>query len=385
MDRRCFLGAMGSFALLSSARALAMPQRHGSRIIGVRIEKDSHAARFIFELNGDVRYREFALSSPPRVVLDIDDVGALFPSKPIDLDGTPVAAIRHAHRSHGIRVVFDMRQSVPAKTYLKSVGGAGNQRLVVQFPSAGRLAVAKNAHQAVHPITIAIDAGHGGKDPGAVSTNNHYEKDVVFAIASKLYALLEREPGFKPEMTRTGDYFLPLHERVVLAHRRNADMFMSIHADAAPVKYARGASVYVLSEHGATSTMARWLATSENSADRYESARDRALYNRDPVLSKVLVDMSMDATILSSLDLGRTVIKDLSQVARIHQHHVDQAAFAVLKSPDIPSILVETGFMSNREDCRRLLTKSHQEELADSLKSGITSYFRKKPIHRAET
>ena len=181
-------------------------------------------------------------------------------------------------------------------------------------------------------------------------------------------------------MTRGDDHFIPLRERVRIAHRQGADLFVSIHADAAPNAEAQGASVYVLSKDGATSTMARWLAKSENSANRSAPARDSALYSPDPTLSKVLVDMSMDATIAASLDLGKIMVDNLGQVTRIHQQVVDQAGFAVLKSLDIPSILVETGFMSNRDDCIRLMSEHHQDELAGALQQGVTDYFRRHPL-----
>ncbi|NII09065.1 N-acetylmuramoyl-L-alanine amidase [Oleiagrimonas sp. C23AA] len=227
---------------------------------------------------------------------------------------------------------------------------------------------------------ISIDPGHGGKDPGAVSAGDQYEKYVAFTIAHKLYGLLDAMPQFQPVMTRDDDTFIALRERVLLAHQNKADMFVSIHADAAPNRSARGASVYVLSEHGASSAMARFLAESENSADRYDSLRDSALYSHDKRLSEVLVDMSMRTTKRYSQDLGKLLLSDLKRTSRIHQHRVDHAAFAVLKSPDIPSVLVETGFMSNRDDCRLLHTDHHQQALAESLTSGIKQYFDKYPL-----
>jgi N-acetylmuramoyl-L-alanine amidase len=385
MDRRNFLGAVGSMVLLPPTLSLAAGKPRRARIIGLRLHTEPSTTRLTLDLVGNVRYQVFTLSSPSRVVIDIAGVAAHLPSRNVNLDDTPIAGIRTGPRGNGIRIVLDLRRAVHPRAFLREGRAAGQRELVLDLHARNALSARNGKAQADRPVIIAIDAGHGGRDPGAISASDHYEKYVALAIASKLYGLLKDDPRFQPTMTRTSDYFIPLHERVVIAHRRNADLFMSIHADAAPEHSARGASVYVLSEHGATSTMARWLADSENSADKYESSSDAALYSRDPMVSKVLVDMSMDATIAYSLDLGRLVIDDLEQVTRIHQHHVDQAAFAVLKSPDIPSLLVETGFMSNREDCMRLLTDRHQDELAQSLKSGITNYFRKYPLQGKPT
>lgn len=381
MKRRNFLGALGTLALFSPTLGQAIADPVAARITGLRMERDRTTMRLAIELTDKVRYQVSTLSSPPRVVVDIDGAAGELPSEDVDLDGSPIADIRIGRRARGIRVVLDMRLAIQPHVYLRQGQPAGPE-LVVELSATQAEPTAMTEMHPIRPLVVAIDAGHGGKDPGAVSADDHYEKHVAFAIAGKLHRLLGEDPRFKSTLIRNDDYFVPLHERVLIAHRRNADLFMSIHADAAPDRDAQGASVFVLSEHGATSAMARWLAESENSSDKYESLRERALYNKNPVLSKVLVDMSMDATILSSLDLGRTMIDRLGQVTRLHQRQVDQAAFAVLKSPDIPSILVETGFMSNQDDCGRLITDKHQDDLAGSLKSGIEDYFRKHPVSR---
>lgn len=379
MDRRRFLGAMGSLALLAPALGWA-DDRSRARVVGCHMEREPDGTRLTLDLTADSAYQVFALRSPSRVVIDLTGVVAHWPAGHLDLDGTPVAAIRTGRRENGMRVVLDMRGEVTPHAVMRDGTMAGQRQLVVHLPTTGALAATKRMSHAQRPAIVAIDAGHGGKDPGAVSASNHYEKVVALAIATRLHGLLDGDARFQPTLIRDDDHFIPLQERVLIAHRRKADLFVSIHADAAPVPTAQGASVYVLSRHGASSAMARWLADSENSSDMYASLRDSALYSRDPMLSKVLVDMSMDATIASSLDLGRLMIDDLEQVTQIHQRQVDQAGFAVLKSPDIPSILVETGFMSNADDCRRLLTDTHQQALAESLQSGIANYFRKFPV-----
>lgn len=202
---------------------------------------------------------------------------------------------------------------------------------------------------------MVVDAGHGGKDPGAVGSKGEREKDVALAIARLLARRIDREKGFKARLVRNGDVFVPLRKRPEVARRYNADMFVSVHADAAPRLTASGASVYALSEHGASSTMARWMAERENGADLIGNSGNLPLQGRDKVLAGVILDMALSSTIASSLDLGHSVLGQLSDVTALHQKRVEQAGFAVLKSPDIPSILVETGFISNRGDCRRLM------------------------------
>ncbi|RBA99282.1 N-acetylmuramoyl-L-alanine amidase [Xanthomonas oryzae pv. oryzae] len=222
---------------------------------------------------------------------------------------------------------------------------------------------------------VAIDAGHGGKDPGAVSADARYEKHVVMAVAGRLHQRLAADARYRPTMIRSDDRFVPLHERVLIAHRHSADLFVSIHADAAPTREARGASVFALSQTGASSALARWIADSENAADDMGDTARRLRVPSNPVLSQVLADLSLSGTIASSLAFGTLMLERLQQVTHLHQNQVGQAGFAVLKSPDIPSLLVETGFMSNRDDCQRLCGDTHQDELAQTLHAGIDDYF----------
>lgn len=384
MDRRSFLGAMGTLALLTPALGLAKAVGSSARITGCTLEQGAGGSHLRLDLSDKVPYRVFTLASPARVVVDIDQVPPHLSTAHLNLSGSPIADMRSGPHGNGVRIVLDMRQPVQPQASMVAGARAGQQQLVVALPVAGTVAaaIAQRAAPKQRPAIVAIDPGHGGRDPGAVSASDHFEKVVALSIATKLHGLLAADSAFAPTLTRNSDHFIPLRERVLIAHQHKADLFVSIHADAAPPSAysARGASVYVLSQHGATSAMARFMAESENSSDRYDSLRDSTLYTNNPALSKVLVDMSMDATIMSSLDLGRLMISDLSQVTRIHQQRVDQAAFAVLKSPDIPSILVETGFMSNPDDCKLLLTNGHQDALADSLRSGIHNFFRANPV-----
>ena len=225
-------------------------------------------------------------------------------------------------------------------------------------------------------ITIAIDAGHGGEDPGARGANGSREKDITLKIANKLKVKIDSEPNMRGLLTRDGDYFVPLGTRVVKARKFKADLFISIHADAFTNPAARGSSVFALSEKGATSAGARYLAKKENESDLIGGV---SLGGRDPMLAKTLLDLSQAATINDSLKLGKAVLGHIGEINKLHKNHVEQAGFAVLKSPDIPSILVETAFISNPEEERKLVDDEYQDKLVDSILSGVKKYFASNP------
>lgn len=230
-------------------------------------------------------------------------------------------------------------------------------------------------------ITIAVDAGHGGEDPGARGANGSSEKDITLAIAKKLKKRLDGESQYRAILTRDGDYFIPLHGRVVKARKLKADLFVSIHADAFTNTAARGSSVFALSERGATSASARYLAKKENESDLIGGV---SLDDKDPLLAKTLLDLSQTATINDSLKLGKAVLKHIGQVNKLHKTRVEQAGFAVLKSPDIPSILVETAFISNPEEERNLNDDAYQDKLVDAIVLGIKQYFSGNPALAAK-
>jgi N-acetylmuramoyl-L-alanine amidase len=225
-------------------------------------------------------------------------------------------------------------------------------------------------------IIVAIDPGHGGEDPGAIGPRGTYEKDVTLSIARKVKAALDSEPGMRAMLTRDGDYFVPLAARVQKARAVQADLFISIHADGFTTPRARGSSVFALSEHGATSAAARWLAQRENEADLIGGVN---LNTRDPVLARTLLDLSQTAQINDSLRLGRSVLDGIGAVNTLHKGSVEQAGFAVLKAPDIPSILVETAFISNPDEEQKLRDERQQRRLAESIRSGVKRYFALKP------
>jgi N-acetylmuramoyl-L-alanine amidase len=225
-------------------------------------------------------------------------------------------------------------------------------------------------------LTIAIDPGHGGEDPGAIGKRGSREKDIVLAIARKLKEKIEQEPDMRSYLTRDGDYFVPLHTRVNKARRVQADLFVSVHADAFIQSHAKGASVFALSQQGATSTAARWLANKENNADLIGGLN---IKSQDKQVAQLLLDMSTTAQIKDSLKLGDAVLKQIGGFAKLHKKHVEQASFAVLKAPDVPSILIETAFISNPEEEARLNDMEYQEQIASAILKGIRSYFAKNP------
>jgi N-acetylmuramoyl-L-alanine amidase len=225
-------------------------------------------------------------------------------------------------------------------------------------------------------VTIAIDPGHGGEDPGAIGPRGTYEKNVALAIGKKLKAVIDAEPNMRAMLTRDGDYFVPLADRVQKARRVQADLFISIHADAFRESNARGSSVFVLSEGGATSAAAKWLAQKENSADLIGGVD---LDRRDPMLARMLLDLSQTAQINDSLKVGRQVLEGIGTHNALHKATVEQAGFAVLKAPDIPSILVETAFISNPDEELKLRSERHQQKFAESIRDGVARYFAQNP------
>jgi len=310
------------------------------------------------------------------------------------LANTVIRAIRSGHFGQGdTRIVLDLREPVQLHSFLLPPQDGQGHRLVLDLSNATRLPLPIAAAAAPlakpeattgkpHPkrdIIVVVDPGHGGKDPGAVGARGEREKDVVLAIARLLAKRLKREKGFDVKLVRNDDFFVPLRKRVEIARKHQADMFISVHADAAPRLTASGASVYALSEGGATSATARLMAQRENGADLLGATTLLNLKDKDPMLAGVIVDMSMNATIAASLQLGGTVLQSLSGITTLHQKRVEQAGFAVLKSPDVPSILVETGFISNSRDSQRLVTARHQQAIADGLFNGLQRYFEKNP------
>ena len=397
-----------SLLLAISVDALA-----ASEVRGVRLWRAPDNTRLVFDLSGPVQHSLFILSAPNRIVVDIKGASLGTSLAQLQLANTPITGVRSAQRSpDDLRLVIDLSAVVTPKSFILTPNQQYGNRLVIDLydaddasaPTVAAPIVASatsqpavTLQQAVtqvsqpqpvlsavpaagrRDVVIAIDAGHGGEDPGALGPGGAREKNVVLAIAKELQRQLNAEKGFRAELVRTGDYFIPLRRRTEIARKKGADLFVSIHADAAPRSSAFGASVYALSDRGATSETARWLANSENQSDLIGGTGNVSLDDKDPMLAGVLLDLSMTASMSSSLNVGQKVLTNMGRVTPLHKKRVEQAGFMVLKSPDIPSILVETGFISNPKESGKLATQSHQQALARSITSGVRQFFQQNP------
>ena len=384
--------------------ALAVDAVAATQVRSVRLWRAPDNTRLVFDLSGPVQHSVFTLTAPDRLVIDINGATLGGPLN-VATANTPITAMRSAQRTPSdLRVVIDLKKAVTPKSFTLAPNAQYGNRLVVDLfdnpadaapPAAPPPTVATVPAVPVTPaepaiklppapagkrdIIVVIDAGHGGEDPGASGSRGQHEKDVVLAIARELQRQVNGLKGFRAELTRTGDYFIPLRGRTEIARKKGADLFVSIHADAAPSAAAFGASVFALSERGATSETARWLADSENRSDLIGGAGNVSLDDKDRMLAGVLLDLSMTASLTSSLNVGQKVLNNIGRVTPLHKQRVEQAGFMVLKSPDIPSILVETGFISNSNEASKLATASHQQALARSISSGVRQFFQQNP------
>ncbi|MFZ3283097.1 N-acetylmuramoyl-L-alanine amidase [Pseudomonas sp.] len=375
--------------LILASAAFTLPfSVSATQIRNARLWRSDEKLRLVFDLSGPVRYKTFTLSAPERLVIDVSGAKLSGDFSQLALDGTVIRSIRSGPLGGSdTRIVLDLSKPVLLNSFLLAPQDGQSHRLVLDLVSAKEAPPApmvprETLKVGAHPkrdIIVVVDPGHGGKDPGAVGAKGEREKDVVLSIAQLLAKRLKKEKGFDVKLVRNDDFFVPLRKRVEIARQHKADMFMSVHADAAPRLTASGASVYCLSEGGATSATARFMAQRENGADLLGATSLLNLKDKDPMLAGVILDMSMNATIAASLQLGSTVLGSLAGITTLHQKRVEQAGFAVLKSPDVPSILVETGFISNARDSQRLVTARHQQAVADGLFEGLQRYFEKNP------
>ena len=398
----------------------------GSAVAGVsisstRIWPAQDYTRLTLESKQAIRHNMFTIGNPDRLVVDLEDVDISETlnqlTGKIAADDPYIKSLRIGRFKPGIvRLVFDLKAEIKPQLFDLKPVGEYEYRLVLDVypahpldPMMALLESAASAPQAAEPVAgethidtvqsapvaattkpapngipemrartliIAIDAGHGGEDPGAHGRRGTHEKDVTLSIARKVKALVDETPNMRGVLIRDGDYFIPLVGRVSKARKANADLFVSIHADAFIKPNARGSSVFALSEHGATSTAARWLAKKENEADLIGGVN---LDIKDPYLARTLLDLSQTATINDSMKLAKYVLGELSNINDLHRGHVEQAGFAVLKSPDIPSILVETAFISNPDEESRLNDSAYQDKLARAVLGGIKRYFSQNP------
>lgn len=355
------------------------------KIEGVRIWPAPDNTRLVFDVSAPVVYSQIVHSNPDRVEIKLEGVVLDRPLPSFDIEKSLMIELRRLPYEQGARVLIDLKEGVQVNSFtLKPYQRHGHRLVIDLFPAKENFIAEHNSHadsqellaatQPLREIVIAIDAGHGGEDPGAIGHKGTYEKNVVLAIARKLEALVSKQQGMRPVMIRDGDYYVSLQDRVKMAREHKADLFVSIHADAFYTPKAHGSSVYALSTSGATTEAARWLANSENAADLVGGV---SLADKDNLLASVLLDLSQTATIEASLELGSNVLGGLKQVGDIHKPRVEQAGFVVLKAPDIPSILVETAFISNPQEEENLLDPRHQQLLAQAIMDGIRAYFTK--------
>lgn len=351
-----------------------------ARLIGVSSSNSKASSRIIFSLSQYTPYHIFALENPRRLVVDFENTKLLLKLNSVLVRGVEGVRIGRPAPTR-LRLVFDLNSSI---RYTEFYDKTNNQlKLDVYLTSqssASRVEKSPIIQTAERSktIVIVIDPGHGGKDSGAIGDRGTKEKDVVLAISKKLADLINQHPGMRAELTRRGDYFIPLRERLKLARKGKADLFIAVHADAFFNNNATGASVYALSKHGATSEAARWLSKRDNYSELSGVDLDE-LGDQSYMLRSVLIDLAQTATITDSLRLGTSILDSLDNVTRLHYPRVEQAPFVVLKSPDIPSVLVETGFISNFREEMRLGDGGYQNQLAQALFSGIRLYLRKNP------
>lgn len=387
------------FFFLMTCQSTSYAAEAVQELKGVRLWAAPTSTRLVFDVSGPLKHKLLRLHNPERLVVDLDDtrlgagVQAAMPA------GGVVKQVRSSPRnSHDLRVVLDLAQSVKPKSFLLAPNSQYGHRLVIDLENTAATPAAGTARSASVPasvstttvpapvkqvkaaapreLVIVIDAGHGGDDPGAKGRYGTREKDVTLSIAHRLAALIDKEPGMRPVLTRKSDYFIGLRKRIDAARENNADMFISIHADAFQDRSVQGSSVYILSQRGASSEMARWLAARENASDLVGGV---SLDDKDEMLAEVLLDLSQSATMESSAEAATCVLKELKGLGKAHKNNVQQAGFVVLKSPDIPSMLVETAFITNPVEEKRLRSPDHQQKIAQSILRGIQAYFAAHP------
>ena len=407
-----------------AANRQSLNDKPAATINNVRIWRDKEYTRIVFDLSTPVKYSLSSANNSNTITVDINNASLNLALDRLALKRTPLTSISSATiNGNNVRITLELKQKVSPKSFFLKKEGSGGDRLVVDLYDAVDLkestahtsTPAKTGGAYIPPaaaatktpvnnrdepadietlvgdtkpavnlsgkrdILITVDAGHGGQDTGALGPNGMREKDITLAIAKELVTAINAQSGFSAHLTRKDDIFIPLKGRRDIARDKKADLFVSIHADAFANSLARGASVFALSRKGATSETARFLAQHENESDAIGGVAGVSLDDKDAVLAGVLVDLSMTATVNSSLLVGNQVLKSIAQIAPLHGRHVEQAGFVVLKSPDVPSILVETGFISNLEESRKLASDSYRAQMAQAIFKGLRQYFTQHP------
>lgn len=375
-----------------------------AKLLSVEIKQQSGNPSVLFTLDRAVAHKVFTLTNPNRVVIDFDNTNLAVNLNRVNLGSHLIKYIRSGHPNpHTLRLVFEVNQAVMTHTnplhpssavhgfsldlstngssvlkpaQLTSSVKANSGKSLTPTPVAVRHAPGR----ALRDVIVVLDPGHGGKDPGASGPRRTAEKNVTLAIAQKLKQIIDRQPGMRAVLTRNGDYYIGLRERLKIARKYDADVFISIHADAFINQHSNGASVFALSQSGATSEAARWLAEKENYSE-LGGVDLSELDDQSGLVRTVLIDLSQTATISASLHMGERVLRDLDRITSLHNKKVEQARFMVLKSPDIPSILIETGFISNPREEKNLTNPTYQTYLTQAIFQGLKRYFWEYPPH----
>lgn len=411
MNRRMF-----GFCLLMASCSLVM----AAKLLSIEVKEQGGSPSVLFTLDRAVAHRVFTLTNPNRVVIDFDDTNLAVNLNQIHLGPQLIKYIRSGRPdAHTLRLVFEVNHAVMTQTKLQQSAStqhrfslnltantntgngqsphiyARNDEPVPHYydgpsssnPSVGSRKIVKppviasnNSQKKLRDVIVVLDPGHGGKDPGASGPRRAVEKNVTLAIAQKLKQIIDRQPGMRAVLTRNGDYYIELRERLNIARKYNGDVFISIHADAFINQQSSGASVFALSQSGATSEAARWLAEKENYSE-LGGVNLSELDDQSGLVRTVLIDLSQTATIGASLHMGERVLRNLDRITNLHNRKVEQARFMVLKSPDIPSILIETGFISNPREESNLTSPRYQQQLTQAIFEGLKRYFWDYPPH----
>ena len=366
--------------------ALAAPG-FAAVVENVRAYRAPEYTRLVFDLSANLDHQVFSLENPDRIVVDLSDAELTADFSSLELDNTPISNIRSAPRNGSdYRVVFDMRARTQPRSFLLEPNDQYGSRLVIDFYDSDVASAEKEVKRSAddlandkRDIVIAISAGHGGEDPGAIGFGKLQEKKVTLAIAREIEKRVNATPGYRAVMVRDGDYGMYLQERTRIAHANDANFFVAIHADSFSSSSARGTTIYALSQRGATSEHARLLAEKENAADLIGGLGKVRLDDKDEVLRSVLLDLSMTASIASSIEAGNNIIASLGKVTHMRRSNVEQANFVVLRSADIPSLLVESGYITNPTDARNLDSAAWRQRFAAAVVEGITAWFFNNP------
>ena len=379
--RRAFLRRIGRYGLSLTLFSGAAPVLASARatLTGIRVsESSAEHTRVVFDLTGDIEHRLFTLDDPHRLVIDLEHTRR---SEAIDISRSATSlmqGIRSASKDSGrLRVVLDLQGKVRPRSFELKADGKNAHRLVVDLHATELdptpIKTSREQRNKSKPeYVIALDPGHGGRDPGAIGKKGTREKDVTLSIAKRMQQLINRTPGYRAILTRPNDRFVSLRNRVKKAREAQSDLFISLHADSFRSPNVKGASVYARSLSGASSGAARWIAEKENASDLIGGI---TLDDKDDLIASVLLDLSQTATIQDSLDLGSDVLSHIGKVSKLNNRQVQQAGFAVLKAPDMPSILIETAFLSNPGEEKKLRNPKHQQKLARAVFAGVKKHL----------